>query len=494
MLPFIHNTGVRLHLQKLYILDRAGSNISTTISQCVNYMSSTVDLCHLPSNACLAMVTLPVGNTQCFAQTSLIQQNTFLFRLHQIIQFWKLALLSIIAKIDNEINVSLFFLSTQITTSAVLCLLHFPLFLFLHPSLVGVEGGVVKEEAGPSKASSEPPRTEQEPKSTSEWSIEDRKGKKAASIRADADEVSVISSTTSDGTYIPRFRNKGGGYTQGECSGDAQGWERDRSDTDEITSVTDTDFPSLGAAGQWKPQQTRRHGEWLDNVKPFHAPPSVDSRSQAGESVDTGYAPISDAAGLALRAAAGSVSSGSEPEWQDDGSEYDDDSDEDGVPSGVKGKSLTFNHSKEVLQFLDDITTEQPARLTSKTEEWKCKVCFGGPGSGDWYPGLQSLVAHAKTVQSRRPTAHREFLTELKRRLESRDIVIPNLTTPKVTGLWSAPSESHVQDMEKTIMWPPIVMVVNTRLGKENDMVGFHPPPLPLCLSFMLLKKRSVCI
>ena len=294
----------------------------------------------------------------------------------------------------------------------------------------------------------------------------------AASIPDNSDRGSICS-TTSYGTDIPKFRTNGI-YDPGECSSDAQGWERDRSDTDEITSVTDSEFPALGLAGQWRSKETRRHGKWLAEVTPSHAPPSVDSRLQAGDSTDTGCIPISCAAGLAQRMAEGGDSSGSELSWHDDGSEFDDDSDEDGVPNGVQGKRLTFNHNKEVLDFLDDITTEQPARLTSKTEEWKCKVCFGGPGSGDWYPGLQSLVAHAKTIQSRRPTAHREFLNELRRRLEARNIVIPNLTTPKVTGMWTAPAESYVQDMEKTIMWPPIVMVVNTRLEKQNDMVGLN--------------------
>ncbi|KAL6960952.1 Protein SUPPRESSOR [Sarracenia purpurea var. burkii] len=137
--------------------------------------------------------------------------------------------------------------------------------------------------------------------------------------------------------------------------------------------------------------------------------------------------------------------------------EYDSDESEKSHESRKKNK--WFNNFFEILDKLTVEEINEPAR------QWHCPACQGGPGAIDWYRGLQPLITHAKTKGSKRMKLHRDFAELLDEELRRRGTsVIP---AGETFGKWKGLNEM-VKDRE--IVWPPMVIIMNTRLEKdEND-------------------------
>lgn len=137
--------------------------------------------------------------------------------------------------------------------------------------------------------------------------------------------------------------------------------------------------------------------------------------------------------------------------------EYD--SDESQTSHETRKQSKWF---APFFKILDTLTVEQ---INEPSRQWHCPACQNGPGSIDWYRGLQPLMTHAKTKRSKRASVHREFAELLDEEMRRRGTsVVP---AGEAFGKWKGLIEV-VKD--KDIVWPPMVFIMNTQLEKdEND-------------------------
>ncbi|CAL0325158.1 unnamed protein product [Lupinus luteus] len=117
---------------------------------------------------------------------------------------------------------------------------------------------------------------------------------------------------------------------------------------------------------------------------------------------------------------------------------------------------------KNFFATLDTLTMEQ---INEPDRQWHCPACQGGPGSIDWYRGLQPLMNHCKTKGSKRVKIHREFSVILDEELHRRGTsVIP---IGEVYGKWKGLKHG---ERDHEIVWPPMVVIQNTQLEQvENE-------------------------
>ncbi|XP_058209510.1 protein SUPPRESSOR OF GENE SILENCING 3-like [Rhododendron vialii] len=162
------------------------------------------------------------------------------------------------------------------------------------------------------------------------------------------------------------------------------------------------------------------------------------------------------------------------PVDDDDGKiENDDDSDDtddelltDEYDSDVSEKSHdSRKNSKWFKVFFENLDKLSLDDIHGPARQWHCPACKGGPGEIDWYRGLQPLMTHAKTKGSKRVKLHRGFAELLDEELRRRGTsVIP---AGETFGKWKGLDEM-VKD--RSIVWPPMVVIMNTRLEQdEND-------------------------
>lgn len=153
----------------------------------------------------------------------------------------------------------------------------------------------------------------------------------------------------------------------------------------------------------------------------------------------------------------------------DDSEEDDflDDSDDDNVSynSDVSQKSHETRKKshwfRKFFQTLDKLTVDQ---INEPTRQWHCPACKHGPGAIDWYKGMQPLLAHAKTKKSGRVKQHREFANLLQEELAVKGTsAIP---PGEIIGKWKG---LRGKTTDREIVWPPMVVVMNTLLDKEDD-------------------------
>ncbi|XP_042478115.1 protein SUPPRESSOR OF GENE SILENCING 3-like [Macadamia integrifolia] len=162
----------------------------------------------------------------------------------------------------------------------------------------------------------------------------------------------------------------------------------------------------------------------------------------------------------------------------DDGEPLDDDDDilSDDSDSDESAKSPeTLKKSKWFKVFfdaLDNLTIEQ---INESMRQWHCPACKDGPGGIDWYRGLQPLVTHAKTKGAKRVKLHRQFAELLDEELRVR--VTSFIPAGESYGKWKGLQQTVT---DKEIVWPPIIVIMNSRLEQnENDeWIGMGNPEL----------------
>ena len=121
---------------------------------------------------------------------------------------------------------------------------------------------------------------------------------------------------------------------------------------------------------------------------------------------------------------------------------------------------------KVFFENFDSLTID---KINEPERQWHCPACRGGPGAIDWYRGLQPLITHAKTKGSKRVKIHREFAELLDEELLRRGTAV--IPPGEVFGMWKGLKD---EDKDHEIVWPPMVVVQNTRLEQdENDKVLF---------------------
>ncbi|KAM3205987.1 hypothetical protein ACQJBY_061589 [Aegilops geniculata] len=164
------------------------------------------------------------------------------------------------------------------------------------------------------------------------------------------------------------------------------------------------------------------------------------------------------------------ASSGFDPEMDDpqveDSSDDDDLNDDDDMSddydSDAPEKSFeTRKTNKWFKSFFQEIDTLSVDQIHERQSH--CPACQNGPGAIAWFKGLESLVRHARTMGSRRVKLHRELaaLLEEEMSLRGSSVVQPG----EHFGKWNGLPESN----DRQIVWPPMVIVMNTRLEKGED-------------------------
>ncbi|CAN6458689.1 unnamed protein product [Victoria cruziana] len=139
--------------------------------------------------------------------------------------------------------------------------------------------------------------------------------------------------------------------------------------------------------------------------------------------------------------------------------DYDSDADREVTPEVLK-KSKRF---RAFFEFLESQGTEQ---INEGSCRLHCPACKGGVGAIEWYRGVQSVLNHAKNVSSKRVRLHRKFAEVLERELKQRGARLVVRMDDEPFGKWKTCQEMNDDD----IVWPPMVIVQNTRLEKdEND-------------------------
>ncbi|KAH8479893.1 hypothetical protein Peur_024645 [Populus x canadensis] len=153
---------------------------------------------------------------------------------------------------------------------------------------------------------------------------------------------------------------------------------------------------------------------------------------------------------------------------EDDGDSLDDTDDEllsEDFDSDTSQQSHeTRKKSRWFKKFFDSLDSLSIEEVNEPARQWHCPACQGGPGAIDWYRGLQPLITHAKTKGSKRVKLHRELAELLDEELSRRGTsVIP---AGEVFGKWKG-----LKDDEKDheIVWPPMVIVMNTRLEQDDN-------------------------
>lgn len=149
----------------------------------------------------------------------------------------------------------------------------------------------------------------------------------------------------------------------------------------------------------------------------------------------------------------------------DEDLDFDDDVASDDFDSDCSEKSHETRKKnrwfKELFTCMDSLSVEQ---INDTERQWHCPACKGGPGAIDWYRGLQPLITHAKTKGSNRVKLHRELALLLEEELQRRGTSA--ILAGEAFGTWEGLNEMK----EKDIVWPPIVVVMNTQHDKdEND-------------------------
>ncbi|KAJ8563155.1 hypothetical protein K7X08_031607 [Anisodus acutangulus] len=156
-----------------------------------------------------------------------------------------------------------------------------------------------------------------------------------------------------------------------------------------------------------------------------------------------------------------------------------DDSDVGEMSYEMRKKNPWF---KQLFESLDKLTVTD---INDPERQWHCPACKGGPGEIDWFTGMQSLMTHAKT-KGIRVKIHRELAQLLEEELRQRgtSVVPPG----EVFGKWDG-----IEFKDKEIVWPPMVIITNTRLDKdENDKwIGMGNQELLECFnSYAAVKAR----
>ncbi|GMI92843.1 SUPPRESSOR OF GENE SILENCING 3 [Hibiscus trionum] len=172
------------------------------------------------------------------------------------------------------------------------------------------------------------------------------------------------------------------------------------------------------------------------------------------------------------------VSNGKDNEEDNDGDDIDDDSVDDDAFDDSDDELLTDEFDsdssqkshetrkknrwfKKLFETLDRLSIEE---INDPERQWHCPACQGGPGAIDWYRGLQPLVTHAKTKGAKRVKLHRELAELLDEELRRRGTsVVP---AGEAYGKWRG-----LKDDEKDheIVWPPMVIIMNTRLDQDDN-------------------------
>ncbi|KAJ9551082.1 hypothetical protein OSB04_015127 [Centaurea solstitialis] len=114
----------------------------------------------------------------------------------------------------------------------------------------------------------------------------------------------------------------------------------------------------------------------------------------------------------------------------------------------------------ELFGTLDDLSCEE---ISEPARQWHCPACQNGPGSIYWFRSMKSFLTHIKTKGTRRPKLHRDLAELMDEELCRRGVTL--VPAGEAYGEWEG-VKKDVQD--EKIVWPPMVIVMNTQLKKDE--------------------------
>ncbi|KAK6118459.1 hypothetical protein DH2020_047876 [Rehmannia glutinosa] len=222
--------------------------------------------------------------------------------------------------------------------------------------------------------------------------------------------------------------------------------------------------------GYIKPQSSNRTPDPVYVAAPAVIPPPLkngwgwSTRAASARSLEDSYKETAHT----VHPAANQASNFDEVDDGDEESDGIDDTDDELLSDGFDSDESQKSHEtrkknrwfKELFQCLDDLSV---AQINEPERQWHCPACKGGPGAIDWYRGLQPLITHAKTKRSKRVKLHRELAELLDEELKRRGTSA--LQAGEVFGKWNGLEEIA----DKEIVWPPMVVVMNTRLERDEN-------------------------
>ncbi|XP_047309707.1 protein SUPPRESSOR OF GENE SILENCING 3-like [Impatiens glandulifera] len=158
--------------------------------------------------------------------------------------------------------------------------------------------------------------------------------------------------------------------------------------------------------------------------------------------------------------------------------EYDvlDDSDNDVYDSGASEMSHETRKKQKMLddffKIFDKCSNEE---MNDVARQWHWLACQDGPGAIYWYKGLPSIVTHA-LKGAIRMKLHCELATLLDEERKIRGA--PIVPAGEAFGQWRGLSHQTMKDCK--IVWPPIVIIMNTKLkkGEDEKWIGMGNPEL----------------
>ncbi|CAL4896574.1 unnamed protein product [Urochloa decumbens] len=231
------------------------------------------------------------------------------------------------------------------------------------------------------------------------------------------------------------------------------------------TSRAQSSYRGRGAANRGNPRpppQTRAMEGELQELRPVVTPPLANgwqwqSRSRpSGSEGQQDHAPPSGCDPVVENVNGNDTSDDEDDDLSDDISDdYDSDASEKSFETRKMNKWF-----KSFFDVLDTLSVEQ---INEQTRPWHCPACKNGPGAIEWYNGLQPLMTHARTKGSTRVRLHRELAALLEEELSRRGTsVVP---AGEQFGKWKGLRESA----DREIVWPPMVIVLNTLLEQDDD-------------------------
>ncbi|KAM1041694.1 hypothetical protein TB2_030390 [Malus domestica] len=116
---------------------------------------------------------------------------------------------------------------------------------------------------------------------------------------------------------------------------------------------------------------------------------------------------------------------------------------------------------KKFFEILDSLTVDE---INDPVRQWHCPACQGGPGSIDWYRGLQPLMTHAKTKGSKRVMLHRELAEILDEELRRKGTTV--IPAGEGFGKWKGLKD---EEKDHEIVWPPMIVIMNTKLEQDDN-------------------------
>ncbi|XP_031490684.1 protein SUPPRESSOR OF GENE SILENCING 3 homolog isoform X1 [Nymphaea colorata] len=159
-----------------------------------------------------------------------------------------------------------------------------------------------------------------------------------------------------------------------------------------------------------------------------------------------------------------SNASSEEDDAEFDDSDYDLLSDEESDSNDNEMDDENIKQSKWFKKFFKSLESLTAEQINEPSRQWHCPACQGGPGAIDWYKGMQPLVTHAKTKGTQRVKLHRKLADLLEKELAKRGTSV--ITAGETFAKWKGLKE---QSVDHEIVWPPMVIIQNTWLDKDDD-------------------------